>query len=895
MEAEVSFGAWVTQRRKALDLTRKQLAQRVGYSISALRKIEGDERRPSRQVAELLADCLQVPPDQRATFVRAARGVERVERLGVPLPVSASAWPKPTPPRLFSNLPTPPTPLIGREHELVALARLLRDPQCRLLTIVGPGGIGKTRLAIEAASAQGEAFSDGVFFASLVGTSSTGSMVPAIAKAVGFSFSGPAGLRTQLVNYLRGKQMLLLLDNLEHLLDDAELLAQVLECAPGPVLLVTSRERLDLRGEWVFEVQGLPVPAHDQVEGLESYSAVELFMQSARRAWLGFELSGEERPNLVRICQLVEGMPLGIELAAAWVRVLSCREIAQEIERNLDFLSASARDVPERHRSIRAVFDQSWHLLSAEGQQVLRRLSVFRGGFGREAAERVAGATLTLLSAMVAKSLVRRSSVGRYDLHELIRQYARERLVVSGEFESVCRQHMCFFLEFAEEVEPKLRGAEQLAWLDRLETDHDNLRVALEWSSRPTGMEDEMALGASHQSAQMSLRLVGALFFFWKRRDHWSEGREWIRRALARSADLPGTRERAKALNAAVLLASEQTDTNSARRFAEENLALAQVLGDPHSIACALDSFGFLLWKQKEYAAAASYCKEGLALFRQLGDRFAVADSLHHLGHIAINQDDYEAAQPYYDESATIYREVKDQIGLDDVLGDLGLLAYLRNDYTRARAYLEQSLARFRKAASTPGIEAALNRLGDLARCRGDYDQAERLYSESLDLYYDMGDKDEIPSLLHNLGYVAQHRGDYAQSMALFEQALVIQQEMGNQAGIAECLAGIAGVLAAQGKAQQSARLFGAVEVSREAVGAGVWPANRIEYERNVTLLRQLLDDETLTAAWAEGRAMTIEQAIASAELSPSETRCHQPAATGDSSQSKASASSGSD
>ena len=408
-----SFGEWLRQRREALRLTRPELAECAGCSVSALRKIEADERRPSRQLAELLAGCLHIGPEEQPTFIDAARGARRVARLGRPAR-RPSPLPAATPPPSSGvadsappagpdwNLPAPATRLVGREAELAALAQLLDDPTCRLLSLVGPGGIGKTRLAIEAACDLWQRFADGVFFASLAGTSSSEFMVPAIAQAVALNFAGPADPRVQLANYLRNKQVLLLLDNLEHLLEGVDLLVEMLEETPGVKLLVTSRERLELQAEWVFEVQGLPVPAEDEVERLEKYSAVQLFLQRTRQAQVAFELSTEDRAHVARICRLVEGMPLAIELAAAWVPVLSCAEIADEIARSIDFLTTTMRDVPERQRSIRAVFDHSWHLLSEEEQQVLRPMSIFRGGFTRQAAEAVAGAGLPLLSALLA-------------------------------------------------------------------------------------------------------------------------------------------------------------------------------------------------------------------------------------------------------------------------------------------------------------------------------------------------------------------------------------------------------------------------------------------------------------------------------------------------------------
>jgi predicted ATPase len=308
-------------------------------------------------------------------------------------------------------------------------------------------------------------------------------MVSAIAEALGLRFSGPSDPRSQLIHYLCGRQVLLLLDNLEHLLGGIEWLRQLLGCSPGPKLLVTSRERLDLCDEWVFEVHGLPVPAHHQVEGLESYSAVELFVRSARRAWLSFELTAEERPHLVRICQLVEGMPLALELAAGWVRVLSCQQIAQEIERNLDILATRARDAPERHRSLRAAFDHSWRLLSEDECRVLRRLSIFRGGFRREAAQAIAGGTLPLLASLVGKSLLYHTSNGRYDLHELVRQYAWTKLEEApAELEGTRDLHSAYYTDFVAQRVAALQGERLPQALAELGAETENVREAWRWA-----------------------------------------------------------------------------------------------------------------------------------------------------------------------------------------------------------------------------------------------------------------------------------------------------------------------------------------------------------------------------------------------------------------------------
>ncbi len=460
------FSEWFKGRRKELGLTQEELAERASCSVFAIRKIEMGDRRPSRQLAGLLAKSLKIPSEDQAAFIKVARGELGVERL--PSCVSDSRFNGKSS-SIAGNLPRPQTPFIGREPELLALGHLLQDPHCSLLTIVGPGGIGKTRLAIEAGHQSTELFPDGTWFVPLASLNSPDMMVPAIADAIAFKFQDSTDPQAQLLRHLRAKRALLVLDNAEHLLDGVGVLTEILKECPQVKLLVTSRERLSLLSEWVFEIEGLPVPLNDQVEQFAAYSSVALFLQSARRVSAGFELREDEQPWVLKICQTMEGIPLGIELSAAWVGLLSCREIAQEIKQNFDFLSVSMRDLSERHRSLRATLDHSWKLLNDEEKLTLSRLSVFRGSFGREAAQSICGASLAVLSSLRNKSLLYRTDRDDYSLHEIISQYASLKLAENPEEnERVKDQHAAYYVQYLAKWEKALQSSQQLETLNRM-------------------------------------------------------------------------------------------------------------------------------------------------------------------------------------------------------------------------------------------------------------------------------------------------------------------------------------------------------------------------------------------------------------------------------------------
>lgn len=488
MENELSFGYWLQRRRKVLDLTQEALAARVHCSVATIRKIEIDLRRPSRELAELLALALEIDEQDRPLFLKVARGERTTARL--------AAVPQPTveyhkPPAVPVQLPAPSGALIGRQQELRELQQLLARADCRLITLTGPGGVGKTRLALAVAHLMAEAagahqspeFADGVFYVALAPLASLDSAAAVMAAGLGLGLSGALEPKQQLLHYLRSRQVLLILDNLEQLSSGADLVAELLQASSRCKLLVTSRERLALTGEWVFELSGLAVPPATSglvaVHELTSYSAVTLFVESARRVRANFVLKGEDAAAVARICRLVDGLPLGVELAAAWVHLLACREIAAEIERNLDFLTANRHDLPERHRSLRAAFDYSWQLLTADEQRVLRQLAIFRGGFTRAASNAIVQATLPQLAALMSKSLLMRSGQGRYALPDLIRQYAEEKLAEVGtEAAAVRARHSAWYGDFVSQREKELAGEQQLQAIAALSSEIDNIDAA---------------------------------------------------------------------------------------------------------------------------------------------------------------------------------------------------------------------------------------------------------------------------------------------------------------------------------------------------------------------------------------------------------------------------------
>jgi len=587
------------------------------------------------------------------------------------------------------DLPNAPTRLIGRDAELADLFELLANPARRLITLVGPGGIGKTRLAVAALTANAPIFEHGAAFVNLASLSSTDLLAATILSALGQPIEQTTKPAQQLLDHLRGRELLLVLDNFEHLLDGVDLIIRLLQQTVKVTLLITSRERLALQMEQVFELDGLSLSASEQ-----------LFVERAQHVQRKFQWQSEV-DAIIRICRLVEGLPLAIELASSTVGVQTCTAIADDIATSLRTLVTKYRDLPERHRSLWAAFEHSWQLLSTDEQRVFSRLAVFRGSFDLEAAQSVAGATSDTLSALIDKSLLRRDSGGRFDLHELLRQYAHAKLSEAGQADQVCALHLAWFLTLAQAAEPHLRGKDQAAWLHRLEQANDDLRAALTWLLDHADVESAAQLGA-------------ALWQFWWTRGYLSEGRQWFGKIQERSAALSPDL-RAQLFNRAAVLAAQQGDFAEAQRLFEANLALSRERNNMSGMANTLNNLGALSIERGNYDQARAFLEECLPLRRQLGNPAHIAATLNNLGTAALCQLDVERAQSYFDESLELYRQLEDARSIAGVLNNLGGIAVERSEPDRARVLYRESLTLRAEIGDQAGVAECLEGLAAVA------------------------------------------------------------------------------------------------------------------------------------------------------------------------------------
>jgi predicted ATPase/DNA-binding CsgD family transcriptional regulator len=659
------------------------------------------------------------------------------------------------------NLPSQTTPFVGRTQELTEILDLLNNTACRLLTLVGPGGIGKTRLALEAGGRLLDAYADGVYFVPLQVLDSPDLIIQAITETLSLPLDQCCDPREQLLCQLQPRSLLLILDNFEHLLEGADLVSDILTEAPDVKIIVTSREALNLQEEWLWPVRAMHYPdlATAQQEGdlrLEDYSAVQLFVQSAQRIRPDFS-PDHEALGVARICALVEGMPLGLELAAAWVRVLSCDEIAREIQRSLDFLETRARNVPPRHRSMRVVLDHSWNLLTSDEQDIFKRLSVFRGSFTRDAAAAVAGATLTTLSALVDKSLVRRDTSELYDLHELVRQYAERELNASlDESLQAHHDHARYYMSFLGQQWGDLLGSRPKEALQAIEQEMKNVRAAWGWAS-------------VHLLEADLLRGLDSLGFFYDTRGWYRDGEKML--ALAAESVRGGSQDPQRSLLLGKILAWQGMLCNSLTRF-DDARALLQ---------------------------------EGLAIFHRLESGPDIAFGLGRLGEVADFEGRTPDARRYFEESLQVYRAVGDRWGEAWVLNWLGILA---DESDTRHALVKQSAAIFRELGSLWGTAVLIPIQGFMAIPEGDYAEVRRIAQEGLVLCREIGIQWGVALSYWLLGYSDQAMGNYRDAVQAFTQALRISMDIHLPRYVAYTAYGMGQILGTLGLDEQALEAF---------------------------------------------------------------------------------------
>jgi len=761
------------------------------------------------------------------------------------------------------NLPERVTSFIGRETELAKVDELLSDN--RLVTLVGPGGIGKTRLSLEIGANAIDDYADGVWLVELAPLSDPRLVPQELARILGVREEPGSDVLSTLVKTLKGKELLLLLDNCEHLVDAAARLCDALIAGCANVrILATSREALRVPGERAFRVPllAVPNPGASVFESLTQYAAVRLFIDRAVAAQSTFGVDNRNAPAVASICYHLDGIPLAIELAAARVRSMSVHDIHDRLDQRFRLLAEGARTVQPRQRTLRAAIDWSHDLLSADERALLRRLAVFAGGWTLGAVDQLfasdqaeTAAAVDLLTSLVDKSLIVFDEVAlRYRFLETVHEYARERLVESREETQRRNRHLAHFLALAEEARPHLQGKDQKAWLDRLESEHDNLRAALTHASSP---------GADRVSG---LRLAVAISWFWSVRGYFSEGRSWLTAIVAAVPDGVADGIRARALHGAYLLAFAQSDYVTARALTERSLAISRSLEDRGGIARSLGALGLIAIHQNQHELARTFQEESLSIHRELGSREGAAANLANLANISYlaglsgDVGQISLARAQLTESLDIYRELGDQEKVATQLHNLGNLAHELGDYATAQAHYEQSLSSRRELGDRWGEASTLGQLGRLVAEQGDRVRARLLLEESLEINRTLGHKRGIALSLCALGKVFSDEGDHVRARALHRESLSISWPLGERGCVAEALEALA---ACSDESSRAASLWGAAERMRQEIHVPLAPNERSRYDVEVANARAASgDNAAFDEAWQKGRGMTIEEII---------------------------------
>lgn len=835
MQESISFGTWLRQKRRLLDLTQKAFADRVGCAEVTVRRMEADEYKPSKELAFTLFEKLGIPKAERPQWVLFARGTSSL------------------PNKPLSNLPISLTSFVGREKEQAEVIQLMSKH--RLVTLTGSGGVGKTRFAMKVGEQLLEHYPDGVWWVELASLNDPMLLPKTAATLFGLVTQSDISHIDLLINFLRPKSILLILDNCEHLLDACAHLAEaLLKNCPYLKILATSREPLEITGEALYRVPSLRLPDLPyRLDTLKDFESVKLFEERAQLVQFDFSLTQENIASVSQICRHLDGIPLAIELTAAKVGVLSPTQIAKQLGESLNLLSGGSRTALPRHQTLRASMNWSWDLLTEAEQRLMRQLSVFAGGWTLEAAQAVCGDdVLGLLNSLATKSLIVRNQKtendARYSFHEIIRQYAREKLAESGESEAVRGRHLGFFLAIALKFKQELHGSQALDCLRHIKADHDNLREAMNWA------------GESGQ-ALSGLGLGTALHYYWLSYGYWALGRESLERLLACPEASEHTSTRADALNLAGDLATQQGDLEAARNLLEESRTIGLELGEAGKLSlgwtCMLIG---QTWMGQDPARAIREFEQSFLLLHEAGEPWRLAIAFLVRGWLAGNKGELVQARDWFSQSLEILQKMGDIWTSALPTQALGWVFYCLGDYATAFDHLEKALAMFHIIGDKNDLRDTLVSLGAIALLEGNREQAIVYFEERLAITREFMNKASIASGLCDLGVAVRHLGDIPRSVALLREGLKLSQEIGKTYLIAACLTELAGI---QQQPRSAVQMLAAAQVAFEQSGEFIEPLYHIEHERTTNRFHEVLDAQDFAKFSEEGRMMALDQVVA--------------------------------